>query len=133
MKKHLISILLTLITLVLWSCSTKQTSGSFHSKDYYHVSKIKKIKDFYVIELMRNDSVFTALSLVNGTEIGKKIRKGNNYTLSLKKIFPAERRIAYDGKTSAPFVFRNVKIKRNIRNHWSVYIITNMSGVFLME
>ncbi|MFD2970116.1 hypothetical protein [Sphingobacterium bambusae] len=113
---------------VVFSIFVCNALASGLKNDPLKVLSIKKVKDFYIMELTRNDSIFTALSFIQEIENGNEIERGNSYPLVLKKIFPMEKRAAYNGNTGAAYVFRGKKIKRNNRNHWSVYVVKNLNG-----
>lgn len=122
-----------LILLVGVSCKSPRYSlRNSMDSELFMIEKIVKRKDLYIIEANRNDSIFVVISTFSNT--GKangngQIKKNHQYDLALKKIYPSDNLISF---AEASFVeIGKVRIRLNQKNRWSVYVATNLDGLYI--
>jgi|SRR5690606_10642031 len=116
------SISIVLITLAVCGSIKQDENVKVASYGRLKVSKITKLNSVYVIEAVRNDSIFTIIFPKKDGMIDK-IKKGHVYGFELRKIYPKEKFISI--MEVDYYRIGSYRIKLNERNHWSIYTATS--------
>ncbi len=91
MKVIFLSIIVYCLFLFTRDEISNSTNLSFLiQKELYNTVKIDSVGNFYLVYLEKNDSVFKVLSKKERMSNCLSIKKGENYTLSLKSWFKPE-------------------------------------------
>lgn len=121
--------LLVLLTGI--SCKSLRYSQRNVNSELFTVEKIVKRKDLYIIEANRNDSIFVVISTLGNTgkANNRQIKKNHQYDLALKKIYPSDNLVSY--AEASFFEIGKARVRLNQRNRWSVYVATNLNGLYI--
>lgn len=96
------------------------------------IQKIKRYNSFYLLEGLRNDSIFRIIAVINDSpKKEEKIKKGKTYCLKLVRAFPPPNFMSINEVRY--FEYDGIKIKLNKKYHHSVYYVKNLNGLFFIE
>lgn len=114
------------------SCKTiHKDEDRFLTKTKFKVISIKNDKSIFIIEAIRNDSIFKILS-DKGLEKNKKcnyIKKNSYYNFHLKKLFPLENASGSLVSMVNKFRYKETLIKIERKYHSSLYLASNLEGL----
>ena len=107
--------------------------------ELYTITKIKNEKSFYIVYAQRNDSTFKIVSTKKNVDDSncRKIKIKNGYNLELRKIFPLDSIMGYAIAPNLGIVFtygeENKIVPIEEKSHFSIYHVTNLQGLCIIE
>lgn len=137
MKKIILFSILLLFPIHLYSIERTST--------LYKVSNISSNGDYYIIIVMRNDSLFKIISRKNKVKMpeNESIKKGSFYYFDLNyqndsfkdnRIKPLSGVANYfDVTNNKEFIDGNTKIKFTKRFHYRLYMTKNLIGLYYIS
>jgi len=124
------------ISFMFFCFSCKQTQNIQKiglNNDLYLIKKIDKEKDIYVIEAIRNDSLFKIVTDKKIVENCQKLKSGNLYKLKLNQIFPIKDANGSYYSMVKTFRHKSYVFKVDRKFHSTVYSAINLEGLCIVE
>ncbi|MFM2293027.1 MAG: hypothetical protein RIS29_2840 [Bacteroidota bacterium] len=127
------------VTLLLFCVQLWGVEGA---NNLYRVSNISSNGDYYIIVVMRNDSLFKIISRKNDIKLAnnERIKKGHSYRFDLNckndscgdKVTKPLCGIAnyLDVTNKKEFIDGNTRIKFTKRYHYRIYMTKNLVGLY---
>jgi hypothetical protein len=134
------NIIISTLTLFLFSCIGLKQINKEHNKDTFLINKIESKNNWYIVYANRHDSTYMIVS--KRPEIAnpkwEKIKVGNYYNLKLNSIIPVINGVKmlpmnyldYSGISLDERTVVNINPEKGI---YDIYSSTNLKGLFLMK
>lgn len=124
------------ILFAIFCISCKQSQNIISTSDnQFQIKKIKEEKFAYIIDAVKNDSIFKIISDKKDPNLldCKKIKKGKYYDLKLNQIFPIKEANGSYYSMVKEFEHKGIVIKIDRKFHSTVYSVVNLNGICIVE